>query len=526
MPNLDPDPKRISLDISQQCSQHHRSQSPQSTTDPSPALTHKSALSISNLELDLSLSSALSALIDHLLSPLNRCYTPTVLSALRLHLTSSLTELFAPSWDIAHPQYGSGFRSLICDNQHGLPKPLKESAMESGVVEHIWIRQLSKPVDKEATEAVRRRAREWEAWCDPGTVMWRYGGWEWEDSANDPVRMVREPLQIIWQASTSPKLIAPRPTASESSSTPNPTRTSHAIPIRAPVPLPSVFAIPPTPATQFTSQQVSLSTDLLPAAHFSRTPSPAHSEASSGYSSSTGRSDGFVSHQGTSQTSMGSSDDMTKPPSRGSHRGSGSGSTSSIESDNSGPIQPITPDARPASADGFPPTLLPEVNRDHIDSGTARGRDFSPLTPKEEVSSPGSTPTPTVTPYDGGNVTVLGGGVKLGGMSRPGSRTPHDRSRSPSISLASRALSSAMGPGQGNRKVRTRRRIMPTYLGHLGQPGVGGPIMGAFGMPPMPPGTWPTTNAPAGTGLGVGVGVGPPPVNPRGSGQGMPRMGS
>lgn len=46
---------------------------------------------------------------------------------------------------------------------------------------------------------------------------------------------------------------------------------------------------------------------------------------------------------------------------------------------------------------------------------------------------------------------------------------------------------------------------MPTYLGHLGQPGIGGPISGAFGnlsagctVPP----TW----------QGVGVGLAPPPV--------------
>jgi hypothetical protein len=122
-------------------------------------------------------------------------------------------------------------------------------------------------------------------------------------------------------------------------------------------------------------------------------------------------------------------------------------------------------------------------------------------------------PVPTVTPYDGGNVTVLGGGVKLGGAgagsgtaSRTGSvmsqhRIPYDRARSPSISLASRALNTALSPneggpqmgggGGGGRKPRTRRRIMPTYLGYVGQPGVGGPVPHAFqnmGMmgPPQP----------------------------------------
>ena len=189
-PSVESDPKRSSLDISQS---HPRPTSPASTSDASPALTHKSALSMSNLELDLSLSSALSALIDHLIGPLTRCYTPTILSALRLHLTAALTELFSPSWDIRHPQYGSGFRSLICDSTHGLPKPLKESAGEAGVGEDLWVQQLAKSLDEDAGDVVKRRAREWEAWCDPGTVIWRYGPWEWEE-ANDPVKAGRGEL--------------------------------------------------------------------------------------------------------------------------------------------------------------------------------------------------------------------------------------------------------------------------------------------------------------------------------------------
>lgn len=35
------------------------------------------------------------------------------------------------------------------------------------------------------------RGDEWEAWCDPGIVVWRFGGWEWEDLANDPVKVVK-----------------------------------------------------------------------------------------------------------------------------------------------------------------------------------------------------------------------------------------------------------------------------------------------------------------------------------------------
>ena len=357
--------------------------------------------------------------------------------------------------------------------------------------------------------------------------------------------MRSEPYRIIWQTAASPKAAAPRPVSSDLSNqvtSGTPARSSRAIPIRAPVPLPAVYAIPPTPAIDLAhTSTIPTANDLLPAASFSRSPSPAHSDGSSAYTSSTSHSEGFVSAHGTSQTSI-DVGDIAKPPSRGSHRGSGSGSTSSMDSDNSGPTQPITPAARPSSTEIFPSQLLhlrksaeyddeTQTPTSGDDIGVSRGRDPSPSTPREgDPLSPGATPTPTVTPYDGGNVTVLGGGVKLGGSSRPGSvvsrsRTPHDRSRSPSVSLASRALSSALGPGQSGRKARTRRRIMPTYLGYVGQPGVGGPVMGAFGMSPMTQHTWPTSNS-VGVGLGVGVGVGPPPVATKGTGGGMPRMGS
>jgi hypothetical protein len=152
----------------------------------------------------------------------------------------------------------------------------------------------------------------------------------------------------------------------------------------------------------------------------------------------------------------------------------------------------LTPGSRPGSADVFQSDMAKVAER---------GRTPSPNTPhvrerqnKTPSTVTGATPaqlpstTPTITPYDGGNVTVLGGGVKLGvGGSRPssvmsGHRTPMDRERSPSISLASRALGNAIGPQTtgGMRKPRTRRRIMPTYLGSLHQPGVGGPINGVF----------------------------------------------
>jgi hypothetical protein len=32
---------------------------------------------------------------------------------------------------------------------------------------------------------------EWETWCDPGMVVWRYGPWEFDDGEFDPVKLPR-----------------------------------------------------------------------------------------------------------------------------------------------------------------------------------------------------------------------------------------------------------------------------------------------------------------------------------------------
>jgi hypothetical protein len=253
-------------------------------------------------------------------------------------------------------------------------------------------------------------------------------------------------------------------------------------------------------------EQPRASSPLLPAVSLSRSDSPSHSEISSGYESTPSHTGDYHSRSSTNATSI---------QSKISHRGTAStSSTSSAASEMSG-AQLLTPGSRPPSVDPFSDD---QSSKSPTPTGPQRGRSTSPsqATPRELSSAtPSTAPSaaPTVTPYDGGNVTVMGGGVKLGGGSRPASamalgRTGLDRSRSPSISLASRALTSALGPnGQPNqRKARTRRRIMPTYLGHLNQPGVGGPIMGPFGQFPAAP-PW----------QGVGVGMGPPPI------PGMPR---
>ena len=163
-----------------------------SPMEPSPALTNATIHSTSSdnhLNLDLSLSSAISALIEHLVQPLTVHSPHLVILELREHLVRNLTELFKPSWDEQHPQIGSGFRSLICTKYLGLPRVFQQAAASAGVDEEKWRKLLSvQKVRGEGEEVVRE---EWEVWCDPGTVVWRFGGWEWEDVGYEAVRIVR-----------------------------------------------------------------------------------------------------------------------------------------------------------------------------------------------------------------------------------------------------------------------------------------------------------------------------------------------
>ncbi|KAK8843351.1 hypothetical protein IAR55_007008 [Kwoniella newhampshirensis] len=568
------------------------------TPDPSPALTHRSvnSASASNgrpsesdhhpnpLEYDLSLPTAVSHLVQHLIQPLSPHYPHSTLLRLRDELRSRLIDLFQPTWEEHRPQLGSGFRSLICTKNLGLPSVLRDAAGPLEISESVWKRAIA------ATREREHKVEEWEAWCDPGQVVWRWGGWEWEDVGFEPFKVIRENFHIVWQAAATAHL-SPPSTAPTAQTLLTPARASHAIPIRAP----TVFAIPPTPAAPSSSDVSShdlndnSSPDLLPAfASLGLGPAPggssnrqpsgwSSSDAASSRATSISESEHSRSVSGLSVDSVDNAHDdhedhdvPSKPPSRASHRGSESLSSvaSSVSDSNSGHTQLLTPGSRPGSADPFGVPLLSlsakghDISRDRDARSRKitppmlslpRGRTPSPNTPDGQTITPNtentitpspSAPTPTVTPYDGGNVTVLGGGVKLGGSaSRPasahsGNRTPIDRSRSPSISLASRALSTALGPnsngdgtaatisGGGQRKQRTRRRIMPTYLGHLGQPGVGGPIMGVFGQFAGKPTQSPPGGPPGfGAGYGhVGVGVAPPPIAGT-RGVSMPRMG-
>ncbi|CAK9781686.1 hypothetical protein CC85DRAFT_310040 [Cutaneotrichosporon oleaginosum] len=437
---------------------------------PSPGLPASAAVPTSapatpastTLKLDLSLASAVSALVHHLVAPLALHYSHSQLMGLRSYLTAALSKAYAPTWKESNQHFGSGTRSLIADHIHGLPPVLQQAAKANGIDVATW---------SSAIAGIRKRKADssdsdlWEVWCDPGMVVWRWGGWGWDEVDFDPVKSRRESYHVIWQA--TPNIASPAAEMTSPAAV-TPLR-SKAIPIRAP----TLMNIPPTPSPVPSAASVS-SAPIVP-----HSPSPVY--PTEAYAPRTTAADVRPPHSRHASTRSGPG-----------HKGQGSTSSTASDSSDTGSQQLLTPASRPGSADLFP------------EDKEERGRDPSPA--RNE---------PTVTPYDGGNVTVLGGGTKLGG-SRPSSVMSH-RTRSPSISVASRALNPAVGSnanGGNMRKQRSRapRRIQPTLLSQFSQPGIGGPMINAF-TPPLKhqPGMqfWPHGQPGA---PGVGVGVAPPPV--------------
>jgi len=469
---------------------------------PTTIITTNPPTTETPLAVDTSLKTALPHLINRLIHPLSGQLPPAQLLQLKEVLSDRLSAKYVATWDEKRPTYGSGTRSLICTLHTGLPVELREAAKEVGVNIKMWLKALALVKVQDGKEVSVKT--EWEAWCDPGSVSWRYGGWQWEDVGYDVRRTSRgksptihlglnlsvDSIKVIWQAPRPEQLNA----KGESVAAYTPARPSAAIPIRAPI----VYAIPPTPTADLGRTS---SPSLLPAASIehvrSHTTSGAFGQFSSPESDDEPRkhdrahtSGGFDSHDPPPRLEFRREDRSRR---RAAH--AGSDSTSSVDSNisdtNSGVSQLLTPGSRPGSADVFQTDMVKVAERGRTPSPNTphvRARENkTPNTVTGATPAPTSSTTPTITPYDGGNVTVLGGGVKLGGGSRPssvmsGHRTPMDRDRSPSISLASRALGNAIGPQTtgGMRKPRTRRRIMPTYLGSLHQPGVGGPINGVF----------------------------------------------
>jgi hypothetical protein len=108
---------------------------------------------------------------------------------LKQNLSDRLTAKYAATWDEKNPTHGSGTRSLICTQHTGLPVELREAAKELDIDSKMWIKALALVKVSEGKEAILKT--EWEAWCDPGSVSWRYGGWQWEDVGYDIRRSTR-----------------------------------------------------------------------------------------------------------------------------------------------------------------------------------------------------------------------------------------------------------------------------------------------------------------------------------------------
>jgi hypothetical protein len=66
---------------------------------------------------------------------------------------------------------------------------MRKAAAEVGVKDEVWSKSLF--LRRDLGEGRERVEEEWEAWCDPGTVVWQYGGWEWEDVGFEPTKLIR-----------------------------------------------------------------------------------------------------------------------------------------------------------------------------------------------------------------------------------------------------------------------------------------------------------------------------------------------
>lgn len=167
-----------------------------SFAQPSPALTNNTVSSTdhshsntTNLNLDLSLPTAISFLVNHVMQPLSAFYPHQTLIDLRDHLQVLLLERYSSTWDESRPQNGSGYRSLICTKNLGLPVVLRVAADRAGVDVGVWRKAIGTLKARRLEDAEAKE--EWEAWCDPGMVLWRFGGWEWEDVGFEPTRVIK-----------------------------------------------------------------------------------------------------------------------------------------------------------------------------------------------------------------------------------------------------------------------------------------------------------------------------------------------
>lgn len=163
-----------------------RSASPALATPPAPS----HAASGAGLQLDMTLAAAVQALVHHLVQPLAVHYPHTRLMTLRQRLTELLTKAYEPSWNESNPHQASGARSLISDRVLGLPRVLREAAGKD-IDLPTWSKAISVSHRKRAEG---EDESEWEVWCDPGMVVWRWGGWGWDEPEFDPIRRPRGEL--------------------------------------------------------------------------------------------------------------------------------------------------------------------------------------------------------------------------------------------------------------------------------------------------------------------------------------------
>lgn len=163
--------------------------SPSDGPTPQPRATSSVESHLADHQLDTSLPTALAQLVHRLTQPLSVLVPHAPLLDLREALRQVLYDKYAPTWDEELPMRGSGYRSLICQKDLGLPAELRTVARQFNLEPSRWIRALALTKNVEGIEVVTRS--EWEAWCDPGVVAWRYGSWEWEDVGFEPTRPVR-----------------------------------------------------------------------------------------------------------------------------------------------------------------------------------------------------------------------------------------------------------------------------------------------------------------------------------------------
>jgi hypothetical protein len=108
-----------------------------------------------------------------------------------------LRKLYARTWKESVPTSGSGTRSLIADRPHGLPPVLQDAARANGIDTATWTAAIAKQRKSKADDG---ESDLWEVWCDPGMVVWRWGGWGWEEPEFDLFKRSKGELLFVFRS--------------------------------------------------------------------------------------------------------------------------------------------------------------------------------------------------------------------------------------------------------------------------------------------------------------------------------------